>query len=455
MIISILNIHIYADDNYSGNKLIDGGAMQLLFKNLSIDHYPYHKFGSSVQHWNNFNPTFKQRDDWSKGLFNEFVEKLESILAYAQIDDLSRIQLKNNIKLLEACTVFTLKDFCLYKVTTNLSNKSAGASGMKTKRAQSTNAPDETTSQQQQTKTPNDMIKSEAYFVEQQMFNKKPFVSSNYAEFNLPAETLFAQCFFSEFYFPEDANYPLPAAQIFVQIAPLLVNVDFLTLLWINTLMFSLYREKQIVDELSSKNSKTSSNEKAPSLSIDQTSRFNLHCDTFFEVIMPKLSISVYPNDMRSFESAGFINRPSGIELGCSRVILSNQSLTKQSGNAKVEALRATSQKCADLARDLVQRNQKIQKVTADGASFEMDINVLAPCFNDLIENENLHYIRYDFATRDEKLRANTRNEALNATNGLFLKSLNKNSLNKASSKDLWLVELDSAWIDFLGNLKS
>ncbi len=459
LIISILNIHIYADDNYSGNKLIDGGAMQLLFKNLSIDHYPYHKFGSSVQHWNNFNPTFRQRDDWSRGLFNDFVDKLESILVGSRIDDLNRIKLKSNIKLLEACTVFTLKDFCLYKVTTNLSNKAAGASGMKSKRAatvSSATAP-QSAEENPAKATPNDMIKNEGYFVEQQMFNKKPFISSNYTEFNLPTETLFAQCFFSEFYFPEDANYPLPSAQIFVQVAPMLVNIDFLTLLWINTLMFSLYREKQIVDELNLKNSRSAGREKTPVVAaplLEQNSRFTLHCDTYLEVLLPKVSISVYPNDMKSFESAGFVNRPSGIEIGCSRVILSNQSLSKQTNSARLEALRATSQKCADMARDLVQRNGKIQKVVGNddrAAKLAIDVNVLAPCFSDLIENENLHYIRYDFATRDERMRTNTKNEALNATSGLFLKSLNKNSLNKASTKDVWLVELDSAWVDFLG----
>lgn len=78
--ISVLNIHLYADDNYSGNKLIDGGAMQVLFKDLCIDHYPYHKTGQTIKHWNNYNHIFSQREDWSKQLMDEFVAKLRTIL---------------------------------------------------------------------------------------------------------------------------------------------------------------------------------------------------------------------------------------------------------------------------------------------------------------------------------------------------------------------------------------
>jgi hypothetical protein len=71
---------MYADDNYSGNKMIDGGALQVLFKDLCIDHYPYHKIGSSIKHWHNYNHTYKQREEWSKTLFTEFINKLQKIL---------------------------------------------------------------------------------------------------------------------------------------------------------------------------------------------------------------------------------------------------------------------------------------------------------------------------------------------------------------------------------------
>lgn len=78
--IALLNIHLYADENYSGNSQIDGGAMQVLFKSLWIDHYPYHKTGYTTKHWNNYNHIFMQREDWSMTLVNEFIERLQTIL---------------------------------------------------------------------------------------------------------------------------------------------------------------------------------------------------------------------------------------------------------------------------------------------------------------------------------------------------------------------------------------
>ena len=66
--------------NNIGNKLIDGGDMQVLFKDLCIDHYPYHKTGQNIQHWNNYNDIFRQRENWSKLLMEEFVAKLQTIL---------------------------------------------------------------------------------------------------------------------------------------------------------------------------------------------------------------------------------------------------------------------------------------------------------------------------------------------------------------------------------------
>lgn len=457
LVISNLNIHLYADDNYSGNKLIDGGAMQLLFKDICIDYYPYHRFGSTTRHWHNYNPTFKQREEWSKRLFDEFIEKIESILNKSCMfssESLGKLRLKDNINLLEACTVCTLKDFCMFKVTTNMSNKAASGSGIKSKKSGGKASNSNITMEQKlsdldELYTPNELLKNELYFIEQQMFNKKAFISSNYAEFNLPPETLFAQCFFSEFYFPQDANYPLPPAQIFIQVAPILVNIDFLTLLWINTLMFSLWREKLIQDQNNVGQATTARALPPPPTNvplIDHSSRFNLHCDTFFEVVMPKISLTVYPSDMKASENiAGFINRPSGVEVGFSRVVFSNQSVTRFADARKVEQLRSTSVKCYELAREIISKNSD------PNGGAEIELNQLAPCFNHLLQNENLYYVRYDFAANDKKVNVNITNEAHKAHTGLFLKSLNKNSLNKASNKDIWLLECENMWLDFLG----
>jgi len=132
--------------------------------------------------------------------------------------------------------------------------------------------------------TPNDILKAKDYFIQQQMFNKRPFFSTNFAEFSLPADTLFAHFFFSEFYFPDDCNYPVPCSQIYSHISPILINIDYLTLLWMNTLGLSLWNEKLSVDKkkksefMSSKEKRISNQADEPNQS--KQTRLNLHCDT-------------------------------------------------------------------------------------------------------------------------------------------------------------------------------
>ncbi|CAF0714322.1 unnamed protein product [Brachionus calyciflorus] len=433
--ISNLNISLYADDNYSGNKLIDGGSMQFLFKNVCIDHYPYHKVGSSTKHWNNYNHTFQQRDDWSKNLFDEFVSKLEGIINLSNIKDLNQIRLKNNINLLESCTLFSLKDFCIYKVTTNLSNKNANAFSMKSKKNNSDNDKPTVTYN-----SLNDFLKMKDYFIEQQMFNARPFLSSNSAEFNLPGDTLFLNCFFSEFYFPEDINYPVPSPQIYVQISPILINIDFLTLLWVNTLAFSLWREKLIVDQNDKEKGK-------PNLMTNSTKNI-LHCDSYLELILPKINLSIYPSKINQnviFTNENFIERPKALEIGIARLVITNQTLSKF--NKNFTNFESTSQKSYKIVSNLIEKNSNFNtNIKKSNLDSEIQINNLAPCFNEIVTNENSSYQRCDINND----LINTTKEAVSSKIGLFLKSLNKNALNKNASKDVWNIEIDSLWIDMV-----
>lgn len=432
--ISTLNVHLYADDNYSGDKLIDGGAMQLLFKNLCIDHYPYHKIGSTINHWNNFNYAFKQREDWSKTILSEFVTKLETILNKSDIKDLTQIKLKSSINLMEACTIVTLKDFCLLKVTTNMSDKKAHISTMKTTKKSQEDA-NKTSSDVPPIYCPNDTLKQDRYFIEQQLYDKRAFLSSNYTEFNLPSDTLFANIIFSEFYFPDDCNYPIPSPQLFVQVSPIILNIDFLSLLWINTLLFSLYREKLIVDE-SDKTSKTPKQQKSTP---------TLHCDTYVELITPKLVLTIYPSKKVEYTSKHYVKRPTTIELGVARLFLTNQTTTSgvPINSKKFSDLKSTSEKCYEVVKFLSNKNTKFPV-------HEPSLHSLAPCFSDLIKNENLPYQRYDLSFDDDLTKlVNTTTQALNTKEGLFLKSLNRNTLNKNASKDVWSFEFESAWVDF------
>lgn len=85
------------------------------------------------------------------------------------------------------------------------------------------------------------------------------------------------------------------------------------------------------------------------------------------------------------------------------------------------------------------------------GSRAEPTLHSLAPCFNEVISNENCSYYRYALAGIDQDLAkfVNESKLACNPKEGFFLKSLGKSALNKNAAKDLWSVEFESAWIDF------
>jgi hypothetical protein len=295
----------------------------------------------------------------------------------------------------------------------------------------------------------NDVKKTKDFYLEQQMYNKSPFLFSNYKEFNLPSDTLFAQFIFSEFYFPDDCNYPIPSPQIFTQISPVLINVDFLTLLWINALSITLYKEKLNFDQ-----------KEFHHLSSDflkKDKQHSLHCDTYVEFIMPKISLSINPNNPQNDQVE---KRPCGIEIGISRIYATNQKnstlSTLSSSNYNPENFKQTSQNAYQSSQLLSKLHSNFNSLylnKSDHVTNDLKIKMLAPCFNDILNNENLQYSRYDLSgDKDLTKLINTENLAENNKVGLILKSLSKNALNKTSNKDVWFLNIESLWVDILND---
>jgi len=80
---------------------------------------------------------------------------------------------------------------------------------------------------------------------------------------------------------------------------------------------------------------------------------------------------------------------------------------------------------------------------------FSSKLKSLAPCFNDILRNQNLSYLRHDLSSSNNLTKLiNTVNEANIPKLGLFLRSLNRNALNKTALKDIWCVDLNGFWLD-------
>lgn len=109
--------------------------------NISIDHYPYHEYGSSRRHWINYNEIqANNRNDWAQKLYDDWYEQLNTAKASVVSDEtckfflfddekknrnhfrFSAIKLEkalrtNRIRLFESATVLTIDDFVFYPVS--------------------------------------------------------------------------------------------------------------------------------------------------------------------------------------------------------------------------------------------------------------------------------------------------------------------------------------------------
>jgi hypothetical protein len=88
-----LDLHIIADSDVpsSADRLVENGALQLTIANLSIDHYPYHIFGSSKKHWIKYNESQSlNRHEWASKLHDEWHEQLRIAKASVPQDDVCK-----------------------------------------------------------------------------------------------------------------------------------------------------------------------------------------------------------------------------------------------------------------------------------------------------------------------------------------------------------------------------
>ncbi|XP_036171851.1 UHRF1-binding protein 1 isoform X3 [Myotis myotis] len=81
LLISRLDLHICDDSQsrepgVSANRLMDG-AMQLTFRKMAFDYYPFHWAGDSCKHWVRHCEAMETRGQWAQKLVMEFQSKME------------------------------------------------------------------------------------------------------------------------------------------------------------------------------------------------------------------------------------------------------------------------------------------------------------------------------------------------------------------------------------------
>ena len=202
-----------------------------------------------------------------------------------------------------------------------------------------------------------ELLRTKEFLIEQQTYDKRPFFTSNFDEFNIPSDSLFMHFFFCDFYFSEDCNYPVPSSQMFAHVAPILLNVDYLTLLWANTLLLSFNHEILIVEKLNERNPTKKAEKPAAvtnsnSHSSKNESSSNLHVDINIEVLMSKMVLYILPHASECPRNL------SGIELGFSSICLTNSSLSASDANVRAN-LKGACSKVYESSKDLCRKQSK------------------------------------------------------------------------------------------------
>ncbi|XP_054480504.1 UHRF1-binding protein 1-like isoform X3 [Anoplopoma fimbria] len=217
--ITHLDLHI-CDDIHAKDKVINkritGGAMQLSFSSITLDYYPFHRAGESCDHWMHYSEATKTREGWVRNLLDEFnsnVEMLQSAVRdhqgpapvhtspqHGKINTSSSatfsppLPQSSKTQLMSSSVVLRIADFSIYQVST----------------------------------------------ADQRRSSPKTMISCNKKSLYLPPEMPAIHVEFTEYYFPDGRDYPIPCPNLYVQLNALQLVLDPRSLVWINLFALDL-----------------------------------------------------------------------------------------------------------------------------------------------------------------------------------------------------------------------
>ncbi|XP_046446271.1 UHRF1-binding protein 1-like isoform X3 [Daphnia pulex] len=278
----------FCDDPGEGRsshpELKDGGALQVTLSQLQLDFYPYHwaaaEAGSHRKHWVGYEEGPLSR--WVEQGIDQFTKQLlhmdspshnKLTRSFANDGPSSPVpnpspkittstsllhgSILNHLRqLMSTCLILRLGDFLVYRVTTAKSRQ-----------------------------TP------------------KEFIVGDRGRFPLPDSTPIVHMEFTQFYYPGDMEFPLPQPKCFVQLNPLQVNFDGLTILWLHTFIRGL---EKTLNSCAPSTGASESESKSSSGPVPQL-------EIRLEALMPRMI----------FELPGW-ERPRSLQLQVSRLVCSN-----------------------------------------------------------------------------------------------------------------------------------
>ncbi|XP_043092148.1 UHRF1-binding protein 1-like isoform X3 [Puntigrus tetrazona] len=369
--ITHLDLHICDDTNAKDrgiNKRLDGGAMQLSFSSISVDYYPYHKAGESCMHWMHYGEATKSRENWARCLLDEFksnVEMLKNAVSgqtqsspqHGKISTSSSTSFSPppapRTQLMSSSIVLRMADFSIYQVST----------------------------------------------ADQSRSSPQSMISCNKKSLYLPQEMPAIHAEFTEYYFPDGKDYPIPCANLYVQLNALQLVLDSRSLVWLNLFALDLRQSLEQFMEL---------------YKLNDSQKPDEHVDIRVDGLMLKL---VIPADQEKTQP----DQPRSVSVQTSEMVATN---TRHSSGCTRSSLEA-----------LLQAFQEQPFFTSLCSSF--------PCSQN--SSSVLHSV-FQRHAHEQDTRVH------DVYRGLAPPSLSTNALKTPAATDLWAVHFSQFWVDYEGS---
>ncbi|KAA8580243.1 hypothetical protein FQN60_005778 [Etheostoma spectabile] len=376
--ITHLDLHICDDIHVKdkvSNKRITGGAMQLSFSSITLDYYPFHRAGDCCAHWMHYSEATKTREGWARSLLDEFksnVEMLKSAVRdhqgsapahsspqHGKISTSSSASFSPpppqtpKTQLMSSSVVLRMADFSIYQVST----------------------------------------------ADQRRSSPKTMISCNKKALYLPAEMPAIHVEFTEYYFPDGKDYPIPCPNLYIQLNALQLVLDPRSLVWINLFTLDLRQSLEQFMEV---------------YKLSDSQKPEEHVDIKVDGLMLKL---VIPTD---WDASCPADLPRSISVQTSEMVATN---TRQPANCTRSHLES-----------LLQAFEEEPFFSSCFSSFprsSSSLPLLHPVFQ-----RHAH-------EQDTKLHEIYR--------GLVVPTLGTDALKMPAASDFWALHFAQFWVDYEG----